>query len=72
MIATFNQLTKNEEDNSIVLKELYTAITQKIERLKERSIEEKLSANLYKKYSDKYRHEKKEIETELFWRFLII
>ena len=65
MTATFNQLTKDKEDDSLQIKARHETLKQKIERLEERFIEEELNPELYKKYLNKYQSEKKEIELEL-------
>jgi hypothetical protein len=43
----------------------YTEINKKIERLEERFIEEEINPDLYSKYAEKYRIERKEIEANL-------
>ena len=64
-IATFNQLTKGNEDAYHLLQKEHLEINKKIERLDERYIEEEINGELYARYSEKYRAEKKEIEANL-------
>ena len=64
-IATFNQLTEGHQDACQLLQTQYIEINKKIERLEERFIEEEINPDLYCKYAEKYRSEKKEIETHL-------
>ena len=64
-IATFNQLTEGHQDAYQLLQTQYKEINKKIERLEERFIEEEIKPDLYSKYAEKYRSEKKEIEAHL-------
>lgn len=64
-IATFNQLTKGQEDEHQLLQKQHKELTQKINRLEELYIEEEINADLYNKYAEKYTLEKKEIEQHL-------
>ena len=65
MVATFNQLTKGHDDEYQVLQKQFKELTEKINRLEERFIEEEVSADLYHKYLEKYTVEKKGLETSL-------
>ena len=65
VVATFNQLTKNKEADSLELRKSYDQIKNKVDRLEERYIEEEVSKELYSKYYEKYSQEKNEIEQSL-------
>jgi site-specific DNA recombinase len=65
MIATFNQLTKDQQDSSKQLQMRLIELNSKIGRLEERFIEEEINAELYHKYYSKYVEEKKEMEREI-------
>jgi len=47
------------------LQQQYNSLNAKIERLEERYIEEEITAELYHKFSSKYKEEKREIEKKL-------
>jgi site-specific DNA recombinase len=66
MIATFNQLTKDQQDSSKQLQMRLIELNTKIGRLEERFIEEEINAELYHRYNSKYLEEKKELERELY------
>jgi site-specific DNA recombinase len=64
-VATFNQLTKDEDNSYQVLQKQYQELKQRINRLEERYINEEINGDLYSRYLDKYLLEKKEIEDNL-------
>ena len=64
-IATFNQLTKGQEDEYVVLQKQLQELMQKIDRLEERFINEEINGELYNKYYEKFSLEKKELEKNL-------
>ncbi|MFA4980214.1 MAG: hypothetical protein WC589_22080, partial [Sphingobacterium sp.] len=65
MIATFNQLTKEVEDNYNELLKEYKILKEKIYRLEERYIEEEIDKELYDKFLSKYMGNKREMEDKL-------
>lgn len=64
-VATFNQFTKDHEDEKQLLQKQLNDIDKKIERMEERYIEEEIKADLYNKYFEKYQVEKHQIECNL-------
>lgn len=60
-IATFNQHTQGHEDRYRVLIAEYDKLQQKILRLEERFIEEEINRELFERFSEKYKAEKKEL-----------
>jgi site-specific DNA recombinase len=65
MIATFNQLTKGNEETYGRLKQQYHDLNKKVERLEERFIEEEITGELYHKFLQRYTDEKRELEKHL-------
>lgn len=66
MTATFNQLTKDQQDAGQQLKVRLCEVNSKLGRLEERFIDEEINADLYHKYHAKYLEEKQELEKELY------
>lgn len=65
MIATYNQLTKEkQEDKERINKQLAEA-EKKIQRLEERYINEEIDRDLFLRYKEKFITERREIETQL-------
>jgi site-specific DNA recombinase len=64
-VATFNQLTKGHEGEYAVLQKQHEELTEKVNRLEERFIDEEINSELYNNYSEKFSIEKKEIEKDL-------
>ncbi len=65
MISTFNQLTEGEQETRTLLQSKYQEITAKLNRIEERFIEEEITKDLYLKYVEKFKEEKKIIEQTL-------
>ncbi len=65
MIATFNHLTKGQNETYEVLQNKYHEVTQKVNRLEERYVEEEITSDLYNRFWSKYQVEMQEIEQEL-------
>ena len=64
-IASFNQLTKDNQDEHLVLKQQHEDLVRKMARLEERYIEEEINGELYTRYMSKFKLEKKELEENL-------
>lgn len=64
-VATYNQLVQEEEDSCLLLKQQHRELMQKMGRLDERYIAEEVNMDLYNRYADKYKEEKKEIESDI-------
>ncbi|QIH33527.1 recombinase family protein [Sphingobacterium sp. DR205] len=65
MTATFNQLTKESQEDYYLLEKEYKTLKDKIYRLEERFIEEEIDKELYQKFNAKYKVEKSELEAKL-------
>ncbi|RZJ92829.1 MAG: hypothetical protein EOO20_00495 [Chryseobacterium sp.] len=65
VIASFNQMASGKEEAIQTLQLQHKEIKNKINRLEERYVEDEISGELYKKYSEKYNQEKAEIEQDL-------
>jgi site-specific DNA recombinase len=65
MIATFNQYTKGDEERYQLIKQQYSELQKKVNRLEERFIEEEIDKNLYHKFNDRYAEEKAELSKQL-------
>lgn len=66
MTATFNQLTKYQQNSGQQLTIRLKELKIKIGHLEERFIEEEINAELYHKYYAKYQEEKQELEKEIY------
>ena len=65
MRATYNQLTRDNQDDYTVLSKQLSEVVQKLNRIEERFMEEDIDRELYFKYMDKYKAEKSEIERNI-------
>lgn len=64
-INTFNKFTADHKEEYQLLHKQYKELTQKIERLEERYIEEEINRDLYDRFAEKYTAQKKELEENL-------
>lgn len=65
MIATYNQLTKEKQDNKERIAKQLTEAEKKIQRLEERYINEEIDRDLFLRYKEKFITERREIEAKL-------
>ena len=65
MIATFNQLTEGQQEARTILQAKYQEANNKLNRIEERFMEEDITKELYIKYVEKYKEEKRAIEQTL-------
>ena len=65
MIATCNQLNKDKQENAVNPRTQIMEIDKKLERLKERLIDEEINRQMFDKYASKYIEKKKAIEKHL-------
>jgi site-specific DNA recombinase len=65
MIATYNQLTKEKQQNSERLNKQMDECEKKILRLEERYINEEIDRDLFLRYKEKFVAERRELEQNL-------
>lgn len=65
MIATYNQLTKEKQEDTERLVKQFAEAEKKIQRLEERYINEEIDRELFLRYKEKFIAERLEIETKL-------
>ena len=65
MVATFNQITRENDETHERLMHQNNELIKKINRLEERYVEEEITGEMYNKYSEKYAMEKREIEQNI-------
>ena len=64
-IITFNKMTKGDEDACQLLRIEYKKVTDKIERLEERYVEEEITSEMFNKFIVKYSAEKEDLEGKI-------
>ncbi len=65
MIATYNQLTKEKQEDKERLNKQLIETEKKVQRLEERYINEEIDRELFLRYKEKFIAERREIETKL-------
>lgn len=65
LIETFEEMNKDLEENSVQLKSQLNEVNKKLERLEERFIYEEINKELFEKFNQKLKAEKREIENQL-------